>query len=303
MTNIKRLKSNPEYNINLVEISELLLTNKKSKYVDLYLRLFKGVSEDYSQNFDENEYSKLVGEKYGKTIPLIISPVLFNDRYIRLIKVINEFAEYNEKGIIENNDITKFDTIQDVEREISNSFVRKNKASLKKQVKELYRDDDWTLVQPITFLSSSLYGSGTKWCTTMKTDTSYFYRYIKDGMLVYCVGKKSKYAIYKENYDRITVWNEEDVRIDFLETDMPSYLIDIIRNLYKNEFKYNIDLQDNSVEDPDYIKYEKDLQSKKGCEPTPERVYVVPARPQEMTVEFTVTETSEDDTDIEEESE
>lgn len=69
MTNIKRLKSNPEYNINLVEISELLLTNKKSKYVDLYLRLFKGVSEDYSQNFDENEYSKLVGEKYGKLFP------------------------------------------------------------------------------------------------------------------------------------------------------------------------------------------------------------------------------------------
>lgn len=255
MTNKKKLKENPEYNINLVEVAEVLLKNKKTKYIELFLRLLiDKVSNNKFRCYEHDKHLDLIRDHFNLVKYRILEPLIAEREIEQMINCVNEYAEYNERGLIENNDITSIKDMIDIQNELSKSFIRRNNSDLKRQVKEYYRDDEWIIVQPISFLSSVLYGSGTKWCTAMRDNASYFFRYSYDGMLIYCINTKTneKYGIFKSERQGTSVWNKVDDRIDIIDTTMPLKIIGLIREILNDNFIRNVELRDDTIKDTHY---------------------------------------------------
>jgi hypothetical protein len=80
----------------------------------------------------------------------------------------------------------------------------------------------WLLIRPLTYEASKKYGSSTKWCTTEKYNSTYFYRYYKN-ILVYCINRKTGYKVAMNHvvFDNETsFWNATDQRVDSLFTEL-----------------------------------------------------------------------------------
>ena len=93
---------------------------------------------------------------------------------------------------------------------------------MKNRVMILHTDDEWLVLKPLSMEASVNYGYGTKWCTSMKNSNSYFYRYSRDGVLLFVINRKNgvKYAIYSSPKE-FSVWTATDARIDSMETTIP----------------------------------------------------------------------------------
>ena len=82
--------------------------------------------------------------------------------------------------------------------------------------------------------------------------------------MVYFINKITgyKFALYSEVYDidnEISFWNAEDTRVDFLQLDIDSYLLPIIKNLATCKIKNSEVLHPDDLEkvliDCNYIQY------------------------------------------------
>jgi hypothetical protein len=83
------------------------------------------------------------------------------------------------------------------------------------------------------------YGANTKWCTTTNTG-QYYARYSARGILIYNINKKTGYkvACFKNldpNHDNeFSWWDVTDRRIEALDSEAPSAVLEAIRNEIKN---------------------------------------------------------------------
>jgi hypothetical protein len=123
---------------------------------------------------------------------------------------------------------------------------------MEKQIKVLFKNDEWILLRPLTFESSKKYGSNTKWCTTYN-DQTYFTKYSSNGVLIYGINKKtgykvaSYYSLDKSNPE-FSFWNSTDVRIDSMETELPFELLKVIQTENRSN-KTNVQLFDKKSEE------------------------------------------------------
>jgi hypothetical protein len=119
-------------------------------------------------------------------------------------------------------------------KSITNEFI--------KQVKIDYEDLEWLILRPFSFESSCKYGAGTKWCTTSESNPDHFFRYTKNGVLIYVINKKTgdKVGCYK-NPDEVAseFYNMEDIRVDSMDTKLPYEILQIVRELFKTEKEPN----------------------------------------------------------------
>jgi hypothetical protein len=82
------------------------------------------------------------------------------------------------------------------------------------------------------------YGANTKWCTTTNTG-QYYARYSARGILIYNINKKTGYkvACFKNldlNFDsEFSWWDVTDRRIEALDSEAPSSVLEAIRNEIK----------------------------------------------------------------------
>ena len=117
--------------------------------------------------------------------------------------------------------------------------IKENEKSLENECYKEFEDSTWLAVRPLTFNSSLKYGAGTKWCTTMKNEKSYFKKYTLNGAMIYIINKKTgyKFALNKiiDVYDRhngeISLWNMVDDRVDFLNLDIDEYMYPVIKKI------------------------------------------------------------------------
>jgi hypothetical protein len=116
----------------------------------------------------------------------------------------------------------------------------------KLEYKEIYRDSDWLLVKPLNLKSSLKYGFNTKWCTSSKKEPHVFYRYSKDGILIYIIERKTniKWAVFweideKGNKKDMSWWNSADDRIDSMLVMIPDVVMDKIKKELFLESKSN----------------------------------------------------------------
>jgi len=263
MSKIKELKSNDLNNINFIELISKLLVSDKTKYVELFDKIIK--NELKKRNIDDinylselllnikgidNTFLKDINYLEARFLWSVLSTIEFES-----INLINKFCELNERNLILNNDITKYDSIKDITNEVNKAELKVIGKDLEKNVITLLNDDDWIIIKPLSFESSKKYGSNTRWCTTMEKDPSFFFRYIKSGVLIYCINKKTGYkvAVYKNLSDKYSsFWNQEDNKIDSIDTELTSDIIDLLKKEIKECRKPN-----ESFADPALIKFEK----------------------------------------------
>ena len=256
MSRIDTLKKQfPHLNITILDLLSEIDGTKSHKYLQLLCKVFKKnwIKELYRS---ETERLEIILDNQRAFRRLGISEdddFLVNITKRRLldlfrhddIELFQEFKSHLESDRVEISDLTKYETINDIRNAVSYASIKQSQKSLEKQIHKEFEDDTWVLVRPLSFESSSVYGSGTKWCTTFKREKEYFFKYFYSGALVYVINKKTgyKFAMYVEiqpEYSEISFWSAEDSRVDFLSLETDDHLLPILKRI-KNELKKNSD--------------------------------------------------------------
>jgi hypothetical protein len=273
MSKIKELRNKQENILNLIDFFSLFCPEgKESKYVTALLRTTYNTN-----NIDEYSYKiktefKEVFNLDGNKLLESFTPVqtIMMDRMLGLyerndLKTFQKFCEYNERGLIVDNDLTKIKSFEEIKKSVGLVDVKLMEKEMSKQIHVIYRDDEWLLLRPLTYLSSKKYGANTKWCTTNEDTSEQFERYTKNGILIYCLNTKTglKIACFREipyinyheynrqNYE-FSFWNQIDSRIDSMDSGLPNEILEKIKieisehkvsnyhfvKLYKLEDKY-----------------------------------------------------------------
>lgn len=247
MSKIKDLKTNPEISLNLIEVLEFFSPDKKSKYTDTLFRLMKSsksldshvkeIRHYFTQTYDFIKNEDL--DKFSNFQILLI--YRFVDSFFETedLKNFRKFCEYNERGLIIQNDLTKYKSFIEIMNQLSLAELKVDGKDLENEVIKVYEDDEWLLIRPLTYLSSKKYGSNTKWCTTTESNPEYFMKYTKKGILIYCINKKTGYKVASfysldKNDPEFSFWNQKDSRIDSLDSELTDDLRKIIQQTSKD---------------------------------------------------------------------
>lgn len=146
------------------------------------------------------------------------------------MELVEKFARHQSEGRIEESDINKYKSWSEIGKVVATAEIKVLDKELAKQIEIVYQDDTWLFLKPLSLRASQTYGMATKWCTSMKHEPSYFYRYSRDGILVYTINKKTgkKFGFYSSPKE-FSVWDVMDKRVDSLETRIPVDLLAIVR--------------------------------------------------------------------------
>ena len=247
MSRLRDLKSNVENNVNLFDLFSLFSPDEKSKYTETLIRLMKKTKnfnehvEEIKEHFvDQFNFNR---EKLD-TIPKL--QIVFFYRLIDSmfnvadLQSFQKFCEYNERGIIKQNDVSKYNSFDDILKELSMAEMIAETKNLEKQVKVVLDNDEWLLVRPLTYISSKKYGSNTKWCTTQENNPEYYVKFASKGVLIYCINKKTGYKVASfysldKNDPEFSFWDQKDRRIDSLDAEITDDIRLIIREESKSK--------------------------------------------------------------------
>lgn len=247
MSRIDTLKEQfPELNMSLIDIFQLMDPTKSNKYLQLFCKLF---SKDYKPNFTKDSYSfeslsrsvEAMGidtKKISYSQMCVIRHFLGERHHSSTFEELTKFIDYNERGLIEKNDIGQYSSFEDIRCAVSLISFREIEKEMEKQVVKLHEDDIWIALLPLTFEASSKYGAGTRWCTTYQREKNYFAKYWNRGILVYFINKKTgyKFAAFKALDDKeLSFWNAADARTDYLDLEIDDYMFPIVKKILKSE--------------------------------------------------------------------
>ena len=247
MSRIKELRSNEDYNLNIVSILEMFSPEGKSKYTETLLRMMKNTP-------NLKEHTKEIKLFLVDKFPFIEKSKLdlmsdiqmmllykFIDGFFNTedLQKYRRFCEYNERNLIEENDLTKYKSFDQMIAAMGVAEMKAEEKELETQVIKIHEDGEWLLIRPLTFKSSCKYGANTKWCTTTEHNQEYYNKYAKKGVLIYCINKKNGYkvaAFYSldKNEPEFSYWNQKDTRIDSTDSQLPLELIGFIRDFVKD---------------------------------------------------------------------
>jgi len=153
-------------------------------------------------------------------------------------KLFIKFANLNERKLISNNDVTSYSSWDEIDQAVSLAEMKLIDKKLEKEIKKVYEDDEWLSLRPLSLEASMKYGANTKWCTTTESGM-YYARYSSRGILIYNINKKTGYkvACFKNldpNHDNeFSWWDVTDRKIEALESEAPSVVLEAIRNEIK----------------------------------------------------------------------
>jgi len=242
MTKTKELSiNNPILNVNLIDFLRFIDPSGKSKYVDLMYRLFIGKRLSVETNSKEVFVNRL--KDYGLssdklknydvqslTLFYYFFDLFVNQRDYVLIK---ELCELQDRKLL-NIDLGQIKSFEDLSNTVTLHSIKKYLKDSEKSIKIIHRDNKWLALKPLSLQSSMKYGGGTKWCTT-SPDGYQFYRYSKNGILIYIINLETgnKYGFFHSTIHsepETSFWNTIDQRVDSMETEIDGYVLDVIRN-------------------------------------------------------------------------
>jgi hypothetical protein len=270
MSRAKELKSNPDYNINLYELFSLFSPEGKSKYVETLIRIMKK-----TPNIEEHK-KDIVDElqtQYGfQKVKLNELPTLQIVFFYKLIetmfnssdlKSFQKFCELNERGLIKQNDLSTYNSFEELLNSLSLAEMAADTKDMEKQIRIVFENDEWLLVRPLTYHASKKYGANTKWCTTSEGSADHFMRYAGNGVLIYCINKKNGYKVasynsLNKNDPEFSFWNQKDTRIDSMQTELTDNLLSMV----KRESTLNAKTNRFLLSDDERMKEERILKNK-----------------------------------------
>ena len=249
---IKKLKKENEIlNLNLANMLERFDTSKTKKYSQFLVKMLNKQMENWQteqDSFRPTIQSEVIHiSPTEKIVPNnsyenMLSRLFFCDfifSWNRMERFV-EFTELMEKGLIDEKDISKYDSWDMLEIQLFEAKNREMFKRSKKEIHKIFEDDNYMIFKPLTYAASCSYGYQTKWCTAMVNDPGYFYNHSR-GILIYLIDKKQnkKFAFYKhflqqyelsdghEDY-AFKTFNQEDKQIDTIQTGLPMNILQII---------------------------------------------------------------------------
>lgn len=274
MSRIKQLKNESVNNINVVELLSVLCGGK-TKYIETLLRIVKNEKKHRTHIREIKSFLvKDIGinEDTLKTIPE--DHLMFFHTFMEFmigiddLKKYQKFIEYNERGLIENKDLSTYKSFSQVMTYMSIAEMKDYEKELQGQIVKIHEDDDWILVKPLTHESSKKYGSNTKWCTASSQTSDYFMSYTQTGTLIYIINKKTgkKVALHRTHNKVVSYWSQEDKKINIDETNIPQYIQSIIQKSLRddrsNQMIYNKKKQIVTEPDPGLIQRRRGLNNR-----------------------------------------
>jgi hypothetical protein len=249
MSRIDELKKqHPSYAMSAIDIYKMMSPNQSSKYIEMLIKLDKDREfndpDAYRRQMIECMVHWGIDYNYLETFDLETLNMFFLSINSLMgdngkISSFTKFASLNERKLIENNDVTTYSTWGDIEQAVSLAEIKLIDKETAKQIKKVYEDDEWLSLRPLSLEASMKYGANTKWCTTTESG-QYYARYSLRGILIYNINKKTGYkvACFKNlnpEYDNeFSWWDVTDRRIEALDSEAPSSVLEAVRNEIKN---------------------------------------------------------------------
>ena len=267
MSKLNTLKTqNPDLDISLIDALGLVY---KTKYVEMYLNIYKTKKSKEDNNNEDDMTSFQIemidmgfNEKYVIDLSKKLSHIqqhfvseLISGINYRDIRSFNKFIELNERGLIDNKDVTSYKSMEDVLSQISIAELKLIDKELEKLVLKLHEDEEWLIIKPLTYESSCKYGAGTKWCTAATSEEYQYHNYTRRGILTYAMNRKTgvKVAAFKnldsDHQRETSFWNAIDERLDSSECGLPLHILDIIITDFRSCIKSNYDLGTDEIKE------------------------------------------------------
>ena len=244
MSRIKDLKEKfPLISMSIVDILSMIDPTEKNKYLPM---LSKVISNDLQNRTttQDLDYFRDALMRYGIADGIVNG---LPDSHLRMIylavdnmngdniKTLIEFMDLNERSLIDENDILKYKSFDDVLNAISIAHLKTMDKDMASQIIRVFEDDTWLVLRPLTFSASCKYGAATKWCTTAIHEPQHFHRYWDRGALIYILNKKTGYKVatqkyYDSEYERSTLWNAVDREVSWDEVDVDGNIFNIVKD-------------------------------------------------------------------------
>jgi hypothetical protein len=235
----------PDLDIHLVDILALLDPSKTNKYTPFLIKQFKIFHERFEKATTSSlSTPKTLIDKQYKEANLLESHLL--DFVLEMIgkeniHALETFDNHLKDKRTTISDITQLESFGDVHEQVVLAELKRNNSQIKKEIVTLYRDDTWLIIKPLTYESSKVYGATTKWCTSQRENSRPFYEYSKEGVLIYIVNRitNKKVAVNwyrsEEGHTELSWWDEKDRRLDSLQTNLPDFIINKVKELLISE--------------------------------------------------------------------
>ena len=255
MSRIKDLKNDPENTFNIIELLSLYMPVKKTKYSELLFNILKNRSllskDQFLKKRSEmmSRFNISIEDLEGITpyqlilLSKIADSLFTNEEWTS----IGKFCQYNERGLVDNNDISTYKSMTEIDESVKIAQLKIDMKEMEKYVKKIFDDGEWVVIRPLTYQSALKYGYGTKWCTSSTDKSSYFQDYANRGLLIYVINTVTghKIAAFRElrNGGEYSFWNAHDDRIDSMDSGLPSHILEKIREEIKHYPKSNLEIK------------------------------------------------------------
>lgn len=270
--NKKELKKlHKDLEINLVDIISKFDPSDTNKYTKFLVDKFKSHLESIKSNgvkaklrlVSANEDERLYQRPQTDTqVEDVLVDYLHEVFQPERLDALYKFDYHLKAGRIpvESRDISTIKSWTEIEMISSVATIKEKEKVLEKEVIKVYEDDTWLVIKPLSMEASLAYGSNTKWCTAMRNNKEYFYRYSKNGVLIYVLNKKTgdKWgSFYDIREGVLSWWNAPDERIDSLQTGIPFNILDIIRQSSINDVSNRWFFSEEELKKSERFNYEE----------------------------------------------
>lgn len=243
-----------EYNIDVVDIVKLFDPTKNKVLLPFLMEAVdyqvRQNQLNYEKSSDEPDFMKSLHLNNQNEFSRVILERVYSMIGSEDLNVINTFNKYWDENKVSHN-MSQYKSLNDIRKTVYALDLEKASKNADVKTCKIYEDDNWLIIMPLSLLAARLYGAGTKWCTSMRDSSSHYYRYTKNGLLIYILNKKDniKYAFYKDFIKYIEegtimsrFFDETDVQVDSVELDIPYQILDILRIYIKNrQYDRNMD--------------------------------------------------------------
>jgi hypothetical protein len=230
MSRLDKLKEqHPELNISVMDVLGRIDPTNTYKYMEFLIKKFK---EFYSEYDDW---------AVGLGIEMMGSDNM---------DALNEFERHAKANRITNPDISQYKDFNQINDAVLEANEKVRMKELEKQVIKLYDDDEWSVVIPLSYEASKIYGANTKWCTTQER---YWNDYYKTYKLIYIQNKKTndKYAVSRhwEDNKKVQAWMSNDDETSPLLLPLPIEVMSVILcEVNKTDTIFELQSRHNIVE-------------------------------------------------------
>jgi hypothetical protein len=222
-------KQYKELEVSFVDLISLLDTTPTKKMTPFLVKQFNDWIQ-YRPNETQEDSEEFLNLKnhFGEPkneLDEIIKRMIYQWAGPKL-EIIKDFTNHMENKRLPDNDINNYDNWNAVKLAINDAEMKMDFKDKKNKIEVLHDNGEWYVIKPLSIEASVNYGYGTKWCTSMRKDNTYFHKYAKDGVLLFVINRKNgtKYAFYSSPKE-YSVWTASDARVDSMETTIPFDLL------------------------------------------------------------------------------